>query len=341
MIWSRRATGRNNLKGADTRLVLYRSVGVRGKAVAVSGLVSVPRGRAPKRGFPVVSWAHGTTGVADKTAPSRLGLSSEYIRASLLEAWIAKGYAVVRTDYEGLGTPGVHPYLIGRSEGRSVLDIVRAARSLDDDVSGRLAISGHSQGGHAALFAAALAPRWTPELRLRGTAAFAPASQLDEQVPLVRALRSPGPLSVLIGLIGAGIDAAEPSARLRSILSARGLALLPEIDRRSMAELARPDSLGGAAPADLYRPDADLRPLTRALARNDPSDLDIDSPVRVEQGTADNTVGPVFTDRMVATLRKARTRLIYVKTTGQTHVGIVGATAPDVRRWIDAKLRRR
>ena len=340
VIWSRPATGKNRLSGAITRLVLYRSVGARGKAVGVSGLVSVPKRKAPKGGFPVVSWAHGTTGIADKTAPTRLAGASEYIRESLLEAWIRKGYAVVRTDYEGLGTPGVHPYLIGRSEGRSVLDIVRAARELDDDVSGRLAISGHSQGGQAALFAAALAPRWTPELTLRGTAPFAPASQLDEQVPLVRALTTPGPLSVLVGLIGAGIDAGEPSVKLRTLLSPRALAALPQADQRTMAELGRPDSFGGIAPSELFRTDADPSALVRALAKNDPSDLRIRTPVRVEQGTADNTVIPLFTDRMVAALRKSGTPLIYVKTPGQTHTGIVRATAADVRRWIDAKLKR-
>jgi pimeloyl-ACP methyl ester carboxylesterase len=234
----------------------------------------------------------------------------------------------------------VHPYLIGRSEGRSVLDIVRAARSLDDDVSGRLAISGHSQGGHAALFAAALAPRWTPELRLRGTAAFAPAAQLDEQVPLVRGITTPGPLSVLVGLIGAGIDVGEPSVDLRSLLTPAALAILPHADRRSMGELARPDSFGGLAPSQLFQPGADLRPLVRALSKNDPSDLRIGTPVRVEQGSADDTVLPPFTDRMVAALRRAGTRLTYAKTPGQSHVGIVGATAADVRRWIDSRLRR-
>src|SRR5438034_153657 len=82
------------------------------------------------------------------------------------------GYAVIRTDYQGLGTPGIHEYLVGIAEGRSTLDIVRAAHRLDSRVSGRMAIAGHSQGGHAALWGAALAPRWTPELKLRGTVAF-------------------------------------------------------------------------------------------------------------------------------------------------------------------------
>ena len=47
------------------------------------------------------------------------------------------GYVVAATDYEGLGTPGVHPYLVGESEGRSVLDAARAARALERFRRGR------------------------------------------------------------------------------------------------------------------------------------------------------------------------------------------------------------
>ena len=156
-IWARHGA-------AGSRLLLYRSTGVTGKAVAVSATLSVPKGRAPKGGWPVISWAHGTTGIADACAPSR-GRTSD---PALLERWRRAGYAIVRTDYEGLGTPGEHPYLIGRSEGYAVLDAVRAARKLDRRLGRRVAIAGHSQGGHAALWAAALAPRVTPELRVRG-----------------------------------------------------------------------------------------------------------------------------------------------------------------------------
>ena len=108
-----------------------------------------------------------------------------------LNAWLRAGYAVMRTDYQGLGTPGKHPYLIGAAEGRSVLDIVTAARQLDPKIAKRYLISGHSQGGQAALFAAGLASSWQPKLRLRGTVAFAPASHILEQVSLLPALNSP------------------------------------------------------------------------------------------------------------------------------------------------------
>src|SRR5436305_1920461 len=126
LIWARKLTGQPALApAASNQLVLYRSTGVNGKPVAVSGTVSLPKGKAPKGGWPVITWAHGTTGIADACAPSLIGTVYD---SPLLNKWLKAGYAVVRTDYEGLGTPAEpHPYLIGASEGRSVLDIVRAA----------------------------------------------------------------------------------------------------------------------------------------------------------------------------------------------------------------------
>ena len=171
---------------ARTQLVLYRSTGVTGRPVAVSGDVAVPKTRAPKSGWPVVAWDHGTTGIADSCAPSRTGAGGDLTtyNQKLLDGFLKAGYAVVSTDYEGLGTPGVHPYLIGKSEGRSTLDMIRAARELDPRIGRRIAITGHSQGGHAALWAAALAHSWTPELKLRATVPFAPASHIADQAKL-------------------------------------------------------------------------------------------------------------------------------------------------------------
>ena len=163
-IWQRKLTGAAVLKSAKrNRLLLYRSTATNGSAIAVSGTVAIPKGTAPKGGWPVISWAHGTTGIADACAPSRSDAFGGYDHA-LLNRWLKAGYAVVRTDYEGLGTPGDHPYLIGVSEGRSVLDMVRAARKLDSNIGKRVVIAGHSQGGHAALWAASLQRKWTPEL---------------------------------------------------------------------------------------------------------------------------------------------------------------------------------
>src|SRR3954468_12022987 len=262
LIWARKANGEPALKSAGANwLVLYRSVGTDGKAIAVSGVVSVPKGKAPKKGWPVMTWDHGTTGIADVCAPSRDAADNPahaytaYIYP-LLNRWLKAGYAVVRTDYQGLGTPGIHQYLVGTAEGRSTLDIVRAARKLDSHVSNRFAISGHSQGGHAALWGAVLAPKWTPELKLRGTVAFAPASHISELVSLVGTQHSPGHgLSSEAGLVIRGVDDFNPGLNIQSGFSDKLAELYPETLSKCQPQLSLDDSLGGVAPADFFKQD--------------------------------------------------------------------------------------
>jgi hypothetical protein len=114
--------------GAAAYRVLYRSVGLRDQPIAVSGIVVVPAGPAPAGGRPIVAWAHPTTGVVPHCAPSlAMGV---FRQIQGLRAMLARGYAVAATDYPGLGTPGPHPYLVGVSEGRAVIDSVRAARAM-------------------------------------------------------------------------------------------------------------------------------------------------------------------------------------------------------------------
>src|SRR3954453_23942783 len=234
-IWARKVTGEPALKSAGVNWkILYRSVAANGQPIAVSGTVAVPKGKAPKKGWPVISYDHGTTGIADVCAPSRdsaknpAHLYNSYVYP-LLNRWLKAGYAVVRTDYQGLDTPGIHQYLVGVSEGRSTLDVVRAARKLDPKISKRFAIAGHSQGGHAALWGAFLAPKFTPELQLRGTVAFAPASHISELLSLVKTQKQPGGgLSGEAGLIVRGVDDYKPALNIQSGFGDKLAALYPE-----------------------------------------------------------------------------------------------------------------
>jgi acetyl esterase/lipase len=156
--------------------ILYRSTGLNGEPIAVSGLMVVPNAAPPAGGHPILAWAHPTTGVADKCAPSLHELAAIEAIPGLAEA-VKHGFVVVATDYPGLGTAGEHPYLIGVSEARAVLDSVRAARELGKGGE-RFAVWGHSQGGHASLWTGQLAAEYAPELKLVGVAAAAPATEL-------------------------------------------------------------------------------------------------------------------------------------------------------------------
>src|SRR5215210_2562547 len=348
LIWARKLTGTAALRGGGgNRLVLYRSTGVKGKAVAVSGTVSVPKGKAPKGGWPVITYGHGTTGIADACAPSRDSGSNPAhgliaYAYPLLQSWLKLGYAVVRTDYEGLGTPGTHPFLVGRSEGYSMLDAVRAARRLDKRLGRRVVIAGHSQGGQSALWAASLARKWTPELKVRGTLALAPVSHLGEQAALLRNLTSPGPISGFAAMILRGIDVARPALGVSAGLTDRGAALYPQTLTECLGQLQAADSFGGLAPADIVRSDVDVSPVVAALgATDDPEDLKIPTSVRIQQGTADGTVFKLFTDPLVDDYRRRGIRVTYKTYEGVTHGGAVtdATSARDATRYIRRRLR--
>jgi len=163
--------------GLRAWFVVYASTGLDGQPVAVSGLILAPAAPpASESGYPVVAWGHGTTGIADVCAPSKVGM--EALQPEL-RTLALQGYVVTATDYEGLGTDGIHPYLIGISEGRSVLDSIRAAIALPDAHAGQQAVViGLSQGGHATLWAAQLKPSYAPDLQVLGAFAASPPTDM-------------------------------------------------------------------------------------------------------------------------------------------------------------------
>jgi pimeloyl-ACP methyl ester carboxylesterase len=343
LIWARRQTGPDALAGAARNdLLLYRSTSVGGATVAVSGSVALPKGKAPKGGWPVIAYAHGTTGSADACAPTR-GYDADHLTSyayPLLRRWLKAGYAIVRTDYEGLGTPGVHPFLVGASEGRSLLDAIRAARADVRKLGTRVVIAGHSQGGHAALFAASLAPKWAPELKVRGTVALAPASHLVDQANLLPMLTSPGGgLSAFAALVVRGIDEST-ALDGAALLGDEAAALYPQTTTDCYLALRQPASFGGLAPAEIVRPDADRTAFLAALATSEPQKLRIGTPVRIDQGANDGTVFKAFTDQLASEYRKAKVKLTYEVYPGVDHAGVMTAAAKSATKWIRARLGR-
>jgi dienelactone hydrolase len=344
LIWARKAGGVVPLQAAaSTKLVLYSSRSVTGKKIAVSGSVSVPKGTPPKGGWPVITYGHGTTGIADKCAPSRntaSGPANGYISYTddILNSWLRAGYAIVRSDYEGLGTPGIHPFLVGKSSGRGMLDIVRAANQLNPKISKRFVITGHSQGGHAALFAADQAASWTPDLKLKGTVAYAPASQLKEQLPLLSGFTEPNGLTALATMIVRGLSSVYPEVDSNALLSDSILPLYPDTLKKCLSELSEPTSLAGIAPSQLVRPGADTAALLDVLGEQNPIATSA-APIVLAQGLSDTTTFPFLTNNLNIELGKIPgSDVSYLTYPGVDHGSILDASKDDVTPIIEGWL---
>ncbi|MBK5232960.1 MAG: alpha/beta fold hydrolase [Thermoleophilia bacterium] len=343
LIWQRNATGVVSLKSASsTKTILYTSKTPAGKMVTVSGTVSVPKGKAPQGGWPVITYGHGTTGIADKCAPSRNranGPATSYISYTdpIQNSWLKAGYAVLRTDYQGLGTPGLHAFLIGKAEGRGVLDIVRAARDLNPKISKKYVIAGHSQGGHAALFAAGEAAKWVPELKLKGTVAFAPASHMKEEASLLPALTSPSSLTALAAMIVKGADSVSTVIEPNALLSDPVLEFYPDTETECLSRLGQADNLGGIAPSTLIREGADTGPLFDLLEEQNP-DVKTDAPILLAQGTADTTTFQFLTDDLNDELVALGDDIDYNLYEGADHGGVLDAATDDVTTFLNNRL---
>jgi len=278
-------------KGATTWRIMYTSVSVPGKAIAVTGTALVPDDEPPGGGRNVLTIAHGTTGIADRCAPSKKP-GSELL---LLGEPVKDGWLVAQTDYEGLGTPGRHPYLVGVSEGRSVLDAARAASTLPNADGGhQLGIAGYSQGGHGALWANQIAPTWTPEYDVVGTFAGAPATEMQ-------VIMRGGPAGFLIMFL-AGLKAAHPEVDLATYLTPAALAKLSAVDTGCAGEVF--SAISDVNPVAL--PDAIEKGTWMKLAdADDPGSVKTDDPILIVHSEADNVVPIVLSQFLMTRMCKA------------------------------------
>lgn len=300
VIWARALTNDAALpSAAQNWLVLYRSTSISGHPTAVSGTVAIPKGTPPAGGWPVISWTHGTTGIADICAPSRDDASfppREYVNLmnATLDQWVAKGYAVVKTDYEGLGTPGTHPYLVGDTEARNAADMVLAARQLSPDLSRNWLVMGHSQGGGAAVYTAYLGPIYAQSLNLTGAIAIAPSSNLSIQVQYAE--KHPDmPTNAYGTLLFHSIAAVAPGVDLSKVLTTEGQRVNGQVETLCVGDLRNNLKM-----KDVLNMDADFSALNGAVATlMDTQNVRPSVPLLVLQADKDTAVPKMFTDMLV------------------------------------------
>ncbi|MFC4472003.1 lipase family protein [Streptomyces xiangluensis] len=355
LIWARRVDAPD---GARACRILYLSKLQNGTPVAVSGIVAWPDAPAPGNGRNVVAWAHGTVGGARMCAPSAVpnpavDLLNYYsyespfgidVGVPALTEFLEAGDVVVATDYQGLGTPGVHQYTVAVTETNNTLDSVRAARQITDTHANRkTAVLGWSQGGGAALFIGQNYRSYTPEIDLVGVAALAPAANLG---PDFEGLVLPGPTSptspshnaALRINVYRGFLAAYPELRAEDVLQPAGLDALEALDVQCIEHFADviQENVGNAGQLDtLFKPLSEVPAAWHQRFRENTAGLAPSLvPILVMQGTADTVINPNSTTEYVRRACTFDQPVRYTRYEGATHLTIPIVAQQEYLSWI-------
>jgi alpha-beta hydrolase superfamily lysophospholipase len=323
--------------GASAYRVQYRSSDKDGRPIVVSGAVIVPVGSAPAGGRPVVVWAHGASGVAEGC-----GLSDKpglFAQIAGLKEMLAAGYVVSAPDYQGLGNPGPHPFLVGTASAHSVLDAVRAARAMPGArTSTRYALWGESLGAYSVLWSGKLAARYAPELTLVGVAAAAPPTDIKANLTggtnaAVRAFLTAYAGESWSKVYGLPLTSVVRPATATLITAiARNCVTLDGFKLRTKIGMLR-------LAHQLRNVDFSASPRWAALmAQNSLTPDGLAVPLLIAQGSKDAIVAPAVTKRFVDRLCAARATVRYVPIAGGDHVSVAKSSATVTTAWLQQRF---
>ena len=305
-----------------------------GNPIVCSASLFFPTTSAPKGGRPVIAWAHPTTGVSSISAPS-LASDGGASMVPGLEAFLQQGYAVIATDYPGLGTQGLHPYLVGSSEARAVLDSVRATLHIKQaDASNHFIVWGHSQGGQAALWTGQMAKSYAPELDLVGVAAAAPASELIQLYDAdIDTLAS----SILGPMVFYTWSKVYPNVSMQSVVRPIAMPMAmkvaaADINNQEDLESIVLDAVVMTKIMIKVNPTT-IEPWKTLMQKNSAGDSPIGAPILITQGTKDTVVHPEVTEGYVNKLCSNGEIVYFQLIKGASH-GVAGnVSAPAVALW--------
>lgn len=315
--------------------ILYTSTDARWRSgvLPVTGTLYMPKGEPPRGGWPVVAWAHGTLGVADACAPSWTGHRPR--DATYLNRWLEQGFAVVATDFQGLGGPGPHPYTFWEAEGRSVLDSVRAAiAAYPGRIANEVVVTGQSQGSGSSIGASRLAPTYAPELRLRATIATGLLPSFPEaRYKAPESAPSPdGPVRFsMLRLVGGSIPDGGPPAE--SLVAAQAQPMLQMARETCVDDMRGYEQQHGLKAGNAFTRDPAvlnallLKTTEMSLAR-------LPAPLFLGTGLADRTIPPRRQYAAAAALCQSGHPLVWKTYPGITHNGIVNAAFEDELRFV-------
>ena len=308
--------------------ILYHSLSAEGRGVAASAVVLIPPGPAPAGGWPVIVWAHGTSGVARQCAPSLM--KDVYYGEEGLFPMLRAGYAVVAPDYAGLGTEGEHQYVAKTAQAQDVIFAVPAARAAAAALGSRWVVDGHSQGGLAAWGVAELETQRHDPGYL-GAVAVAPPSHLDEILP---ADRGGAAASFYIEYMAEALHALTPSFAAADVLQGVALDRYADVTTKGCFAYAYAAFQNDQAAPEL-KPGWNTTPAARRFfdqARI--GEAPIAGPLLVVAGEADQTV-PLWAVRATAVSACGHGIGLTLRTyPGLDHDPVMEKSTPDQLAWI-------
>jgi pimeloyl-ACP methyl ester carboxylesterase len=313
--------------GARAVRFLYHSRDAESRDVATSGVVLVPAGAPPAGGWPVIAWAHGTSGVARMCAPS-LMKDLTYGEEGLLPM-VRAGFAVVATDYNGLGTEGPHEYLSKTAQARDVIYAIPAAAAAEPTLGKRWVVVGHSQGGMAAWGVAEI-EQLKKDPTYLGAVVVAPATIAKELAMLTAA---PKGAAMYFDYIAFAIHARWPAFTPDDMLTGEALAHYGDITSKGCWNYAYASDLGDTGPV-MLKTGWGERPGAKAFFAANPIGGVKVGPMLVIAGEADQSVPLAGVKHVVAMACQQGATLAFRTYPGLDHDPVMANSTPDQLAWI-------
>ncbi|HEY1429431.1 MAG TPA: alpha/beta fold hydrolase [Candidatus Tumulicola sp.] len=339
VIRAERFSGGSSLPAAAVNYrILYEVSAPDGSLVAASGTLAIPSGEPPHGGWPLISWAHGTTGNGPQCAPSRTDAPN--IEQRMLDSFVRRGYAVAQTDYRGNGTPGIHPYMVAPSLARDVASMVVAARSVDPKIGIDWIAMGHSEGGAVALAAAALGQKLLPDLRLAGVVSYAPFAFPQDILTGEQFNDRPNVGFMVLALIAEGFSTIDPRIVPDRMFEPQAVQLLPQLETRCFTELAHDPAWNSVIPRAAFRFDAEdqFAALHEDLIANDAANLRITVPVLLVQGGDDGQIDAGSTMEVQRALRSRGATVSTLSYPAADHGTVLLQSIDDVAPWVAGRF---
>ena len=306
--------------------ILYHSRSPNGEDVAVSGVVLVPSGTPPTGGWPVIAWAHDFIGSARQCAPSLL---RNLNKGPLLAMYVAVGYAVVASDYAGLGTSFRSATLDMRSNALDVIYSIPAAHAALPQLGAKWVAAGYSQGGLAAVGVTEAGSEFGDPNYL-GAIAISGVAEVQEIFE--RLLQ--GPSHRMLVFLAQGIKTVFPEFRVEEMLTDKAIPLYQHI--RNACEASSGPEL---AANEMLKPGwEDNRYVKEFFTRNTPGRKPVHGPLLLISGEVDPEVPSALTATVVARLCKEKDQVLFVRYPGLSARAVIGESVSEQISWIRARF---